>query len=199
MSRRPAPFVALGLGYSCAQRFDETATLIDSAFRTDNVDFSFDLDPKPTLSISGGAGATWFSDSTNRRLSGILAVLAGLGRGVSAGVYGRMMGYREQGHGYFSPGRFTVVEARGIYNLRRGVWGLRADGGLGGQQIMPIGASTGPWQSEWHFTATVSRTQLEFGGEISLEGLLTNSAAARYGGRVPLYHAITLRGSSQGL
>jgi hypothetical protein len=194
MSWQPAGFAALGLGYSRAS-FDETATLIVHGFTTQNVDFSFDLDPKPTLSISGGAGATWFSDSGNRRLSGVLAVLAGLGHGVSAGVYGRMMGYRVAGHGYFAPGRFSVAEARVIYNLRRGHWGLRTDGGLGGQQIIPIGFSTGAWPSEWHLTAVLSHSWN--GGEVTLEGLLTNSAGASTVGAFR-YHSLTL-GFHQGL
>ena len=191
LSWQPAPFAALGLGYS-RSAFDETATLIDSGFTMNNVDFSFDLDPKPTISISGGSSATWFSDG-NRRLSWIAGVLGGLGHGVSIGAFGRMMGYQtaNAGHGYFSPDRFTVVEARGIYNLRRGVWGLRMDGGLGGQQVF----STLPWQGEWHLAATLSHNWN--GGEITLQGLYTNSAGSNTVGAFR-YHAITL-GFHQGL
>lgn len=191
VSWQPAPFAALGLGYSRAS-FDETRTLIDSGFTIDNLDFSFDLDPKPAISISGGAGGTWFSDG-NRRLSGIVGMLGGLGHGMSLGAFGRMMGYRtpNANHGYFSPDRFTVAEARAIYNIRRGHWGLRADGGVGGQQV----SSTVPWQGEWHLTAILSHNWN--GGEITLEGLLTNSAGSNTVGAFR-YHSLTL-GFHQGL
>jgi tetratricopeptide (TPR) repeat protein len=191
VSWQPAPFAALGLGYS-RSAFDETAVLIDHGYTLDNLELSFDLDPKPTISISGGSGATWFSDG-NRRLSSIIGVLGGLGHGVSVGAFGRMMGYRtpNRGNGYFSPDRFTVVEARAIYNLRRGAWGLRTDGGVGGQQVF----STFPWQSEWHLTAILSHSWN--GGEITLEGLYTNSAGASTVGAFR-YHSVTL-GFHQGL
>jgi tetratricopeptide (TPR) repeat protein len=190
LSWQPAPFVALGLGYA-RTAFDETAHLMERGLTTDNLDLSVDLDPKPTMSISGGAGGTWFSDG-NRRLSGVLAALRGLGHGVSVGGFGRMMAYRTGGAGlYFAPDRFTVAEARAIYNLRRGHWGLRTDGGLGGQQVF----SSAPWQSEWHLTAVLSRSWN--GGEITLEGLLTNSAGSNTVGAFR-YHSVTL-GFHQGL
>src|SRR4029077_7137465 len=111
MSWQPAPLVALGLGYA-RTALDETPHLMERGLSTDNLDFSVDLDPKPTMSISGGAGGTWFSDG-NRRLSGVLAVLGGLGNGVSVGAVGRMMGYPTGGNGlYFAPRRYTVLEAR---------------------------------------------------------------------------------------
>ena len=188
LSWQPAGFAALGLGYSRAA-FDETSMLIHKGYTIDNLDFSFDVDPKSTLSISGGSGATWFSDA-NRRLYGLLAVLQGLGHGVSVGAFGRVMGYREQRPGlYFAPNRFTVVEARAIYNLRRGGWGLRADGGVGSQQINPVSGTTGPWQFEWHLAATFSHSW--DGGEITLEGLYTNSAGASTVGAFR-YHSVTL-------
>ena len=195
VSWQPAPFATLGLGYSHAA-FDETALLIDHGYRLDDLDFSFDFDPKPTISISGGSGATWVSDG-NRRLSGILAVLGGLGHGVSVGIVGRMLGFQIDTlrDGYFSPHRFTVAEARAIYNLRRGSWGFRADGGIGGQQINPVSGATGPWLSEWHLAATLSHNWN--GGEITLQGLYTNSAGSNTVGAFR-YHAITL-GFHQGL
>ena len=195
MSWQPASYAALGLGYARAS-FDETKTLIDSGFTYQTLDFSVDLDPKATVSISGGAGAAWFSDR-NRRLSGVLGVLGGLGHGLSVGGFARTMGYRlDTLHdGYFSPARFTVLEARAIYNLRRGHWGLRADGGLGGQQIRATSSSGAPWQSEWHFTAILTRSWN--GGEITLEGFLTNSAGSNTVGAFH-YHAVTL-GFHQGL
>ncbi|HZH39532.1 MAG TPA: tetratricopeptide repeat protein [Gemmatimonadales bacterium] len=194
VSWQPAPFASLGLGYSHAT-FDETANLIDAGLKMDDVELSADLDPKPTISVSAGGGATWFSDA-NRRFSGVLAVLGGLGHGVSAGMYGRMLGYRGQRPGlYFAPNRFTVAEARAIYNLRRGGWGLRADGGVGSQQINPMSGTTGPWLFEWHLAATLSHSWNA--GEITLQGLYTNSAGSNTVGAFR-YHAITL-GFHQGL
>jgi len=195
LSWQPAPFAALGLGYARAA-FDETAHLMETDLTTNSLDFSVDLDPKPTISISGGAGGTWFSDG-NRRLSGVLAVLGGLGNGVSVGAVGRMMGYPTGGNGlYFAPRRYTVLEARAIYNLRRGHWGLRTDGGLGGQQIVPNPpGGPAPWQTEWHLTAILSHSWN--GGELTLEGLLTNSAGANTVGAFH-YHSVTL-GFHQGL
>lgn len=190
VSWQPAPFAALGLGYARAA-FDETAHLMERGLTLDDLEFTADLDPRATISLSGGAGATWFSDG-NRRVSGVLGALGGLGHGVSLGVLGRMLGYRAGSNGlYFAPDRFTVAEARAIYNLRRGGWGLRADGGVGGQQVF-AGA---PWQSEWHLTAVLSRSWN--GGEITLQGLVTNSAASSAVGAFR-YHSITL-GFHQGL
>ena len=189
LSWQPAPFAALSLGYGRAA-FDETALLLAHGLTIDNLDLEVDLDPKPTISLSGAAGGTWFSDG-NRRFSGLLSALGGLGHGLSVGGLGRMMGYRtpNRGDGYFSPERFTVLEARAIYNLRRGQWGLRADGGLGGQQIDPGAGAPAPWQSEWHVSAVLSRGWN--GGEITLEGFYTNAAGASTVGAFR-YHSLTL-------
>lgn len=188
MSWQAAPFAALGLGYAHSA-FDETANLIDAGLKMDDVELSADLDPKPTISVSAGGGATWFSDG-NRRFYGLLAALEGLGHGVSVGMYGRMLGYREQRPGlYFAPNRFTVAEARAIYNLRRGGWGLRTDGGVGSQQINPMSGTTGPWLFEWHLAATFSHSWNA--GEITLQGLYTNSAGSNTVGAFR-YHSLTL-------
>lgn len=194
MSWQPASYAALALGYSRSV-FDETAHLMERGLTLDHLEFSADLSPRPTVSISGGAGATWFSDG-NRRLFGVLAALQGLGHGVSVGVFTRRMEYRTGGGGfYFAPDRFTVLEARAIYNLRRGAWGLRTDGGLGGQQINPVRGATGPWQSEWRLSSVLSYGW--YGGEITLEGLYTNSAGSNTVGAFR-YHSFTL-GIHQGL
>ena len=189
LSWQPAQFAALSLSYGKAA-FDETALLLEHGLTIDNLDAEVDLDPNPTMSLSGAAGTTWFSDG-NRRLSGLVSALQGLGHGLSAGVLGRMMGYRtpNRGDGYFSPTLFTVLEARVIYNLRRGHWGLRADGGLGGQQIVAVSGTPAPWQSEWHLTGTLSRGWN--GGEITLEGFYTNAAGASTVGAFR-YHSVTL-------
>lgn len=175
---RPARFASLSVAYSRAP-FDETALLIDSGYVADGVDLSFDVTPRPGLSISGGGGAAWLSDAVaNRRLGGVLAAMLTLRRGVEAGLFGRMMGYRvaNPGAGYFAPDRFGVLEARAVWNWRRERWGVRADGGLGIQQV---GAGA-PTQSEWHAGLAVTRGW-SANSELALVGSLTNSAASRSG------------------
>ncbi len=175
---RPARFASLSVAYSRAP-FDETALLIDSGYVVDGVDLSFDVTPRPGVSVSGGGGAAWLSDAVaNRRLAGVLAVIVGVQRGVEAGVFGRMMGYRvpNPGAGYFAPDRFSVLEARGAYTWRKDRWGVRADGGLGIQQV---GAGA-PTQSEWHAGLAVTRGW-SANSELALVGSLTNSAASRSG------------------
>jgi len=86
-----------------------------------------------------------------------------------------MMGYREAnpGRGYFAPDRFTTVEARGAYSWRRERWGLRADAGIGGQQV-GVGNDL---QTEWHLGLTVSKGW-SANSEAALVGSITNSAAS---------------------
>jgi hypothetical protein len=176
---RPARSASLSVAYSRAP-FDETALLIDSGYVVDGVDLSFDVTPRPGVSVSGGGGAAWLSDAVaNRRLAGVLAVMVGVRRGVEAGVFGRMMGYRvpnPPGAGYFAPDRFSVLEARVAYTWRRERWGVRADGGLGIQQV-GVGA---PTQSEWHAGLAITRGW-SANSELALVGSLTNSAASRSG------------------
>jgi len=175
---RPASFASLSVAYSRAP-FDETALLIERGYNVNGVDLSFDVTPRPGVSVSGGGGAAWLSDSvSNRRLGGVLAVMLTLRKGVEAGVLGRMMGYRipNPGAGYFAPDRFSVLEARGSYTWRKDRWGVRADGGLGIQQV---GAGA-PTQSEWHAGLAITRGW-SANNELALVGSLTNSAASRSG------------------
>ena len=175
---RPARFASLSVAYSRAP-FDETALLIDSAYVVDGVDVSFDVTPRPGVSVSGGGGAAWVHDTaSNRRLGGVLAVMVGVRRGVEVGVLGRMMGYRvsNPGTGYFAPDRFSVLEARGSYTWRKERWGVRTDGGLGIQQV----GTGAPTQSEWHAGIALTRGW-SANSEVALLASLTNSAASRSG------------------
>ena len=175
---RPARFASLSLAYGRAP-FDETALLIASGYVIDGVDLSFDVTPRPGLSISGGGGAAWLSDAVaNRRLAGVLAAMLTLQRGVEVGLFGRMMGYRvpNPGAGYFAPDRFSVLEARSAWTWRRERWAVRADAGLGVQQV-GVGA---PSQSEWHSGLAVTHGW-SANSEVALVGSLTNSAASRSG------------------
>jgi tetratricopeptide (TPR) repeat protein len=175
---RPARFASLSVAYSRAP-FDETALLIERGYDVNGVDLSFDVTPRPGLSVSGGGGAAWLSDSvSNRRLGGVLAVIVVVRRGVEAGVFGRMMGYRvpNPGAGYFAPDRFSVLEARAAYTWRRERWGVRTDGGLGIQQV----GTGAPSQSEWHVGLAITRGW-SANSELALVGSLTNSAGSRSG------------------
>lgn len=175
---RPARLASLSVAYSRAP-FDETALLIDSGYVVDGVDLSFDVTPRGGLSISGGGGAAWLSDAAaNRRLAGVLATMLTLRHGVEVGLLGRMMGYRvaNPGAGYFAPDRFGVLEARAVWTWRRERWGVRADGGLGIQQV----SAGAPTQSEWHAGLAVTRGW-SANSELALVGSLTNSAASRSG------------------
>ena len=175
---RPASFASLSVAYSRAP-FDETALLIERGYNMNGVDLSFDVTPRPGVSVSGGGGAAWLSDAaSNRRLGGVLAVIVAVRRGLDAGVFGRMMGYRvpNPGAGYFAPDRFSVLEARGAYTWRKDRWAVRADGGLGIQQV---GAGA-PTQSEWHGGLAITRGW-SANSELALVGSLTNSAASRSG------------------
>jgi len=173
---RPARFASLSVAYSRAP-FDETALLIERGYNVNGVDLSFDVTPRPGVSVSGGGGGAWLSDAvSNRRLGGVLAMMVAVRRGVEAGVFGRMIGYRvpNPGAGYFAPDRFGVLEGRGSYTWRKDRWGVRADGGLGIQQV---GAGA-PTQSEWHAGLAITRGW-SANSELALVGSLTNSAASR--------------------
>lgn len=175
---RPARFASLSVAYS-RTAFDETALLIESGYVVNSADLSFDVTPRPGVSVSGGGGAAWFSDAvSNRRLGGVLAVMVAVRKGLEAGVLGRTMGFRipNPGAGYFAPDRFSVLEARGAYTWRKERWGVRADGGLGIQQV---GAGA-PTQSVWHAGLAITRGW-SANSELALVGSLTNSAASRSG------------------
>jgi tetratricopeptide (TPR) repeat protein len=168
---RPGRYVAGGIGYSRAP-FDETAPLIERGLVVDALDGSLDVSPSPHWSLSGGGGGAWLSDG-NRRYSAVAAVLARVAPGVQLGPFARVMGYRQRGSGYFSPDRFSVLEGRVTADWHRTQWGVRADGGVGTQQVFKGAAH----QLEWHASLTFTRG---WGAtnEIALVGLLTNSAVA---------------------
>lgn len=175
----PARYAAFSVGYNRAP-FDETAGLMSRNLTIDAVDVSFDVSPGPGWSISGGGGGAWFSDA-NRRFSAVGAVLGRVVRGLQVGPYGRIMGYRiSGGTGYFSPDRFSVIEARAVYLWQQRPWGLRADGGVGTQQVFTGAAH----QTEWHIGLALSRGW-GANNELSLVGSITNSAAATTPGTVP--------------
>jgi Flp pilus assembly protein TadD len=172
---RPNRNASIGVAYSRTP-FDETALLIGRAFRIDGLDFSAELAPRPRVGVSLGGGPSWFSDG-NRRIGAVAAVMVGVGRGLEVGALGRGLWFRDAnpGRGYFAPDRFTVLEGRGTYTWRRRRWGVRADGGLGGQRI-----DAGAGQTEWHAGVSVSRGWAA-NSELVLLASVTNSVAARSG------------------
>src|SRR5207244_10680370 len=98
--------------------------------------------------------------------------------GLPVGPVGGVVGYRGPRPGlYFTPERFSVIEGRGVYQWQRNRWGLRADGGLGSQQVQAFGAPPAPHQTEWHVGVSLSHGW-GANNEIALVGSITNSAAA---------------------
>jgi len=169
---RPARYAAVSVAYSRTP-FDETAGLMRQDLMIDAVDLSFDVSPGAGWSISGGGGGAWFSDG-NRRYSAVGAVLGRVVRGLQLGPFARALGYRRGAPGlYFAPDRFSVLEARVVYQWQRSRWGLRTDGGIGAEQVFRGAAH----QTEWHFGVTLSRGW-GANNEVALVGSITNSAGA---------------------
>jgi tetratricopeptide (TPR) repeat protein len=169
---RPGRYAAMSLAYT-RTAFDETVGLMRQGLTVDAGDLSVDLSPAPGWSISGGGGGAWLSDG-NRRLSAVGAVLGRVAPGLQIGPYARILGYRRPAPGlYFAPNRFSVIEARVVYQWQRSRWGVRADGGLGSQQV----SDTSAHQTAWHVGFALSRGW-GANNEISLVGSITNSAGA---------------------
>ena len=173
---RPARYAAVSVGYSRTP-FDETAGLMRKDLTVDAVDLSFDISPGPGWSLSGGGGGAWFSDQ-NSRYAAVAALLGRVVKGLQIGPFTRVMGYRQPRPGlYFTPVRFSVIEGRAVYQWQRNGWGLRADAGIGSQQVQAFGALAAPHQTEWHAGVSLSRGW-GANNEIAFVGSITNSAAA---------------------
>jgi hypothetical protein len=172
---RPIPTLGLGLGYSRAP-FDETALLIERALDLESLEGGADLALTPWLSAYAGGGMSWLSDGNNR--SSAAAGLTGtIKRRFFLGAFGRTLGYDRRGIGYFSPDRFSLLEAVGGYTLERGMWNGRFGGGLGAQRI----GEQGEAQSEWHLEGRLGR-RWGTDNRIELFGLVTNSAVSSTSG-----------------
>ena len=178
---RPGRYTALSLGYTRTP-FDETAGLMRLNLIVDALDLNYDLSPSPGWSISGGVGGAWLSDS-NSRYSAVGAILGRVVRGLQIGPFVRVLGYREPRVGfYFAPSRFRTFEGRAVYQWQSGRWGVRADGGLGTQQIkFPLDLPEN--ETEWHLGVSLARGW-GANNELALVGSITNSAAAETGGVV---------------
>jgi len=177
-----APELGMGVrlgratAFSAAWRrsfFDETALLLRRRLTISSLDFDLELSPAPRVSVSLGGGPAWVSG--NRRIAGVGAIMIAAAPGLEIGGLARGFGYEQPnpGLGYFAPDFFGVVEGRARYGHRWGPWGVRADGGLGAQQVGK-GSSK---QTAWHAGLALTRAW-HATNEVTLSGSLTNSAAS---------------------
>lgn len=168
---RPAPGFGLGLGYSRVP-FDEIASLMERDLDLELLEGGFDARPFAGFSIFAAGSELWLTDGNTR--TGLVAGLTQkLHRRFSVGLFGRTLSYEERGVGYFSPDRFSVLEATGVYSIETTSWTGSMGGGLGAQQVGERGAA----QSEWHVEGRLGR-RWGGGNRVELFGLVTNSAVS---------------------
>jgi hypothetical protein len=172
---RPAPGFGMSVGYSRAP-FDETASLMERGLDLELVEGGFDARPFAGFSVFATGSGLWLSDGNTR--TGVVAGLTQkLHRRFSVGLFGRTLSYEESGVGYFSPDRFSVLEATAGYTIETTSWNGRLGGGLGAQQIGEGGAA----QSEWHIEGRLAR-RWGGGNRVEVFGLVTNSAVSSTSG-----------------
>lgn len=171
LSYRPVPKIRVGLGYSRSP-FDEIAALIEQSLDMELLEAGFDVKPVASLTMFAGAGGLWLSDGNNRT-----SFSAGLTQSIrqrfSIGLAGKTLSYERRGVGYFSPDRFSVLEATAGYNHQSRTWTGSLGGGLGAQQVGRGGTA----QTEWHVEGRVG-PRWGAGNRIELFGLVTNSAVS---------------------
>jgi tetratricopeptide (TPR) repeat protein len=172
---RPVPWFALSVGYSRSP-FDEIASLMERDLDLEVLEGGFDARPFAGLSIYAAGSGLWLNDGNSR--TGVLGgVTQKLDRRFSVGLFGRTLSYERRGVGYFSPDRFSVLEATAGYSLEAGFWTGSLGGGLGAQQVGERGAA----QSEWHVEGRLGR-RWGVGNRVELFGLVTNSAVSSTSG-----------------
>lgn len=175
LSFRPAPAVGFHVGYSRLP-FDEIAALMERALDLELVEGGVDARPFRGFSIYASRSQLWLNDGNTR--SGVVAGLTQkLNRRVSLGLFGRTLSYEERGVGYFSPDRFSVLEATAGYAIETRAWGGSIGGGLGAQQVGRRGAA----QTEWHLEGRVGRGW-GVGNRLEAFGMVTNSAVSSTSG-----------------
>jgi Tfp pilus assembly protein PilF len=172
---RPVPALGFNVGYSRAP-FDEIAALIERALDLEVLEAGIDARPFSGFSVYAASSELWLSDGNNRT-----SLMAGLSqklqRSFSLGLFGRTLSYERPGLGYFSPDRFSVLEATAGYSADSPTWTGSLGGGLGAQQVGQRGVA----QSEWHIDGRVGR-KWGVGNRVELFGLLTNSAVSSTSG-----------------
>jgi tetratricopeptide (TPR) repeat protein len=172
---RPVTGFGLSLGYARSP-FDEIASLIERNLDLELLEAGFDARPYAGLSVYGGGSGLWLSDG-NSRTGVLLGANQKIGRRFFVGLFGRTLSYERRGVGYFSPDRFSVLEATGGYNVESGSWVGGLSGGLGAQQV----GEQGEAQSEWHIEGRVGR-RWGAGNRVELFGMVTNSAVSSTSG-----------------
>jgi tetratricopeptide (TPR) repeat protein len=172
---RPVPQFGMSVGYSRVP-FDEIASLMERDLDLELLEAGFDARPFAGLSIFAAGSGLWLNDGNTR--TGVVAGLnQKLSRRISVGLFGRTLSYEERGVGYFSPDRFSVLEATAGYSVETTSWAGSLGGGLGAQQVGERGAV----QSEWHLEGRVGR-RWGTGNRVDLFGLVTNSAVSSTSG-----------------
>jgi hypothetical protein len=168
---RPNSRIGLSAGYS-REPFDEVASLFEQELDTEILEGGIDIRPTPALRVYGSAGGFWISDG-NSRTSFAGGLNHKVGPRLYVGVFGRTLSYEQSGVGYFSPDRFSLLEATAGYTQESRSWLISLSGGLGAQKI---GAS-GSAQTEWHLEGRVG-PRWGSGNRLELFGLTTNSAVS---------------------
>lgn len=168
---RPVPGFGLSVGYSRAP-FDEIASLMERDLDLELLEGGFDARPFAGLSIYAAGSGLWLSDG-NRRTGALGGLTQKLHRRFSVGLFGQTLSYQRRGVGYFSPDRFSVLEATAGSSLETGFWTGSLSGGLGAQQV----GKRGTTQSEWHVEGRLGR-RWGVGNRVELFGLVTNSAVS---------------------
>jgi len=172
---RPSPGFGARLGYSRFP-FDEIASLMERDLDLELLEGGFDARPFGGFSLFAAGSGLWLSDGNTR--TGIVAGLTQkLHRRFSLGLFGRTLTYEERGVGYFSPDRFSVLEATASYTVDTPSWTGSLGGGLGAQQVGKQGAA----QSEWHIEGRLGR-RWGGGNRVEVFGLATNSAVSSTSG-----------------
>lgn len=172
---RPVAALGFSVGYSRTP-FDEIAALMERALDFELVEAGFDARPFRGFSIYAAGSELWLSDGNSR--TGVLAGFSQkLRRRFSVGLFGRTLSYEQRGVGYFSPDRFSVLEATAGYSVDTRTWGGSIGGGLGAQQVGERGVA----QTEWHLEGRLGR-RWGVGNRIELFGLVTNSAVSSTSG-----------------
>jgi tetratricopeptide (TPR) repeat protein len=172
---RPVAGLGFGFGYSRAP-FDEIASLMERDLDLELLEAGFDARPFTGFSIYGSGSGLWLSDG-NDRTGAVLGLTQKFAHRFFVGLFGRTLSYDHRGVGYFSPDRFSVLEATAGYNLEQGTWVGGLSGGLGAQRVGDGGAA----QSEWHLEGRVGR-RWGVGNRVDLFGMVTNSAVSSTSG-----------------
>lgn len=171
LSYRPVAALRLNVGYSRLP-FDETAALIEQALNLELLEAAVDARPFGGFSIYAAGSELWLNDGNSR--TGLLAGLSQkLDPHFTVGLFGRTLSYERRGVGYFSPDRFSVLEATAGYSIETSTWTGSLGGGLGAQQVGERGAT----QSEWHVEGRLGRRWGD-ANRVELFGLITNSAVS---------------------